>query len=354
MAEPFSAIGTAIKLAEFCLRFREVGSESRVFLGLIARVRKDLNEALRERGEKADVLKSIPSKRAWIDGVILDAQQELNNIGRLVEDARVDGQQGKPVSFKHRFDWVWTNHQKFVTEERALATCHQSLLSAMAVMHNLTAPSEATPNAVPLFPPTYQASTNHRFDPLSDETLLRSPFCRRPGRAVLESAQNSQQLHLCDLRACSTPSLPDLASVMDDSWTESLLRLSLDGHDCQSGLLPMRSYNFSSSLQRASQDTISVSPSKTGSVSCKMKRHCSDQSMDFKIVNTPSSLDTSHGGDASVNTLPQELPALSYNSRDVLLVDTGARATTSIMEEAGDRAVLRERRRRARSRYGHE
>lgn len=104
MADPFSAISTAIRLAEFCLRLRKVGSENSIFFTLIARVRRDLDEALRERREKAESLELITGTRAWIEGVILDARQELDNFGRLVEDARGDEQQGKRVSLKHRFD----------------------------------------------------------------------------------------------------------------------------------------------------------------------------------------------------------------------------------------------------------
>ncbi|KAL8708982.1 MAG: hypothetical protein Q9220_006190 [cf. Caloplaca sp. 1 TL-2023] len=236
MADPFSAIGTTIKLAEFCLRLKEVSLENRVFLTLIARVRKDVDEALRERREKATLLESLPEKRAWIDEAILDAQKELNSIGRLVEDARIDTQQGKPVTLKHRFEWVLTNHQKFTTEERALATFHQSLLAAMNVMHNLSAPAP-TPAPVParqgltISPPTYQASVSQRLrSPDDDAALLRSPSQRRPGQSGASDLPGNSLKPMASMGSISTLSLPDIESTMHESWSDSLLRFSLQDH----------------------------------------------------------------------------------------------------------------------------
>lgn len=221
MADPFSAIGTTIKLAEFCLRLKEVSSENRVFLNLIARVKKDLDEAMRERQEKAAALDANPAKRAWIDEAILDARRELNSIGRLVEDARIDVQQGKPVTLKHRFDWVLTNHQKFVTEERALAIFHHSLLSAMSVMHNLTPPPRPTmTSSQSLSPPAYQASNEQ------ETGMLPSPFGRRPSRNSPAGISNLPSKPWSHIVASSALSLPEIEPMVDGDWTQSLLQSS--------------------------------------------------------------------------------------------------------------------------------
>ncbi|KAL8750585.1 MAG: hypothetical protein Q9184_006372 [Pyrenodesmia sp. 2 TL-2023] len=356
MADPFSAIGTAIKLAEFCLRFREVGSENRVFLNLIARVRKDLDEALRERHEKANLLKIIPSKRAWIDGVILDAQQELNNIGRLVEDARVDEQQGRPVSLKHRFDWVLSNHQKFVTEERALATCHQSLLAAMTVMHNLTVPTEATTSMLSLSPPAYQASIGQKFDQSRDDNVLRSPFQRRPGRALSDKASTVQMGSSHDFRVSSTLSLP--AMMMDHSWSESLLRLSMDDHGRHPELLHMRSDETLGIPGQASREMISEPTSNFDSV-VKLERQHTNQHRRSTSLSSPSGLSTNLGstldtldcGDALRSSRPPGSAEHIRNRIDTLFETTTVAGPT---EEPRHKAVLQERRRRARSRYARE
>ncbi|KAL8719784.1 MAG: hypothetical protein Q9225_003245 [Loekoesia sp. 1 TL-2023] len=248
MADPFSAIGTAIRVAEFCFRFKEVSSENRVFLNLIVRVRTDLEEALRERQAKAISLQCIPEKRAWIDGAIRDAQQQLSDIGRLVEDARIDEQQGKTVSFKHRIDWVLTNHQRFVTQERALATSHTSLLAAMAVLHNLTAPANPTPITAPSSPPAYEMSLDQKPDNVPDDAVLRSPFTRRPGRAMSEKTSDSQLAPLDNVKTTSSLSLPEMESILEDSWTDSLLRLSLEDHDQRPKIPHVRSDNSISML----------------------------------------------------------------------------------------------------------
>ena len=237
MADAFSAIGSAIKVAEFCFRFKEVSSENRVFLTLIVRVRRDLEEALRERHAKASALRSIPEKRDWIDGAILDAQRQLNSIGRLVEDARVDEQRGKPVSFKHRVDWVLTNHQKFVTEERALATAHQSLLAALAVLQHLPKGAERISVMTSVVaPPAYEMADGDGQERVlgdddDEDAPLRSPFTRRPGRALVDTKSASQVASLGDIKSLSTFSLPEVEPILEDSWTDSLLELSLDNRE---------------------------------------------------------------------------------------------------------------------------
>ncbi|KAL9046505.1 MAG: hypothetical protein Q9214_000674 [Letrouitia sp. 1 TL-2023] len=219
MSDPFSAVGTAIKLAELCLRLKDVSSENRVFLNLISCVRKDLDEALRERREKGPMLQSIPEKKVWVDEKIRDTQTALNNIGRLVEDARIDEQHGKPVTLKHRFDWVLSNHQKFVTQERTLATHHRSLLTAITAMQNLPVSTASTP----LPPPTYNMSVEQEAHNLESESLLKSPFRRRPGRSVTEASLSQVLKSESDLQSLH---LPIIEPSIDDAWAESLLRVS--------------------------------------------------------------------------------------------------------------------------------
>ncbi|KAL8901350.1 MAG: hypothetical protein Q9207_005245 [Kuettlingeria erythrocarpa] len=349
MADPFSAIGTAIKLAEFCLRFREVGSENRVFLNLITRVRKDLDEALRERLEKAESLKAIPDKRSWIDGVILDAQQEMNNIGRLVEDARVDEQQGKPVSLKHRFDWVLSNHQRFVTEERALATCHQSLLAAMTAMHNLTVPVEATISPLPSPPPAYQTSIGQPLEETWDDNVLRSPFQRRPSRAISDRPAQMGPSH--ETKISSTLSLPAMESMMEDSWSESLLRLSMDDSDRHLGLVQVRSDDARGVSGHGLEEMTSEPASQADSVLTRERRH-SDHYSGSRTLSLPSRLGISDSGNDLGSSMPPEFTEQVRDRANTLFETLEATPVAGPTDEARSRAVLQERRRRARSRYG--
>lgn len=168
MESAFSAINTTFRLAEFCLVLKEVESENLVFLKLIARVRKDLDEAFRERRAKEAALKSLlPGKIDWIDGAILDVRSALNDIGSLIERPRVDVEGGKSVTLKHRFEWVLMNHQKFLSRQLLLATCHQSLLAAVTTMESVPAHSPS----------------RHLFTPEPEHIkMLPSPSKRRPPR----------------------------------------------------------------------------------------------------------------------------------------------------------------------------
>ncbi|KAL8669757.1 MAG: hypothetical protein Q9168_005666, partial [Polycauliona sp. 1 TL-2023] len=217
-ATVFSAIGTTFKLVEFCLRLKEVSSESRIFLNLIKRVGKDLQEALRERHEKSTALQTMPGKKAWIDGIILDIKKSLNDIGLLIEHARVDVDRGKSVTMRHRFEWVLSNHQKFVMREMALRTCHASLLGAINAMHTLVAAPRTlsptypqhTPYSLPVSPfassislatdftisppPDYQPSSAFDLGDLQDPGMLKSPSRRRPKVAKTISAPSFESL----------------------------------------------------------------------------------------------------------------------------------------------------------------
>lgn len=137
-----STLGTTFKLADICLNMEEIDEDSRIFLTLIDRVRKDLYEALRERREKEAVLRGIPEKRAWIDGSIIDTQTALKDIEIFIENAQVSVEDGKATTLQDRHDWVLNNHEKLITRELALAACHRSLLSAIGVMHILQMPMQ--------------------------------------------------------------------------------------------------------------------------------------------------------------------------------------------------------------------
>lgn len=208
----FSAITTTFKLAEFCLALKEVSSESQIFLTLILRVRKDLAEALRERHEKSAILQAMPGKRAWIDDTITDIKKVLNDIGKVIESARVDVDKGKSVTLKHRFEWVLSNHQKFITREMSLSTCHASLLGAISAMHTLgMSPAMLSPmlpqekalaeypspfasstslatNATLSPPPHYEPPSASDLVDLQNQRMLKSPSRRRPKVAKATSA----------------------------------------------------------------------------------------------------------------------------------------------------------------------
>ena len=238
-ATVFSAIATTFKLAEFCLALKEVSSESRIFLTLIHRVRKDLDEALRERNEKSVMLEAMPGKKAWIDDTILDVKKSLNEIGLLIENARIDVEKGKSVTMKHRFEWVLSNHQKFVMREMALSTCHASLLGSINAMHAIGVSSSTlapplphhTTSSMPVSPAASSISLNPppEYEPLSasglaalhDTRMLKSPSRRRPKVSKAISAPANESLGIGSVY----PSLRHQRS--DSSIQDSLFRVDV-------------------------------------------------------------------------------------------------------------------------------
>jgi len=168
MADGFSGyINTAIKFAGFCLELKAASEETKVFCRLIQRVRSDRAEALRERSEKAKVLEDLPEKRKWIDETIKETTEALQTIGKLVEGARIDNARGRKVSLQHRFEWVLTKKEDFLTKQSLLATCHNSLSIAMMFMQNL----QLVQTGMFLSPPpAYE----------DDGASLRSPSARKP------------------------------------------------------------------------------------------------------------------------------------------------------------------------------
>lgn len=207
----FPSINTVFKLAEFCLALKDVESENLIFLRLIARVRKDVDEACRERREKDTTLlqknKSIrssspagrPQKIDWINDAILDARIALNEIGSLIEKPRIDAEDGISVTLKHRFEWVLQNHQKFVSRQLLLATCHQSLLAAITAMQSLPACSSSSGSDL----------LDPEPEPEPEQVkMLPSPSRRRPLK--------------CDVTVSERPGVPSPDDEEESSFCASL------------------------------------------------------------------------------------------------------------------------------------
>lgn len=237
----FPSIGTVFKLTEFCLALKEVEPENLVFLRLIARVRKDLDEACRERRDKETAFlqktKSSPAARPqkldWINDAILDARAALNEIGSLIEKPRIDAEDGIPVRLRHRFEWVLQNHARFVSRQLLLATCHQSLLAAIIAMQSLPACSSSSSSD--LLDPAPEPEPEH-------VQMLPSPSRRRPLECdvtvselpVASSPDEDEPSSCSSLPVLSISSSPVEAGGEFDSYESTiqdfeLYRLTLKG-----------------------------------------------------------------------------------------------------------------------------
>lgn len=136
---PFAGIASCFKLAEFALSLADVGPESQVFIRLIQIVRIDLLEterllstpAIRER------LDRIPHKLEWARGAIHNTKFALNEIGKLVENARVEKQTKGTVQFSTRVRWVLQDHSKIMNRQAELSACHQQLSNVLQQLASL-------------------------------------------------------------------------------------------------------------------------------------------------------------------------------------------------------------------------
>jgi len=131
-----SSITAAFKLVEFGLKLKAVSEENLIFLRLIDRVRQDLEEVRAERASKTAYLATAVTKRSWVDAAIADAEAALIDIGKLVEGTRVDLERARSVGMKNRLEWALYNHDKFVTRQAGLDTCHRSLLAVLTFLHS--------------------------------------------------------------------------------------------------------------------------------------------------------------------------------------------------------------------------
>jgi hypothetical protein len=163
----FSGIGTAFKFAEYALRLAEVGSENEVFVRTIQVVRTDLHEAERLLHVQAVQRKLIglPSKLSWIKSSIESTKRALYDIGKWVEQARVDQEATGSVKFATRVRWIFNDHEKLLNRKTELSVCHQQLSNVL----NFLVPLEEIP--VSTEPPTY--SDVSRFEDLLSPQTLR-------------------------------------------------------------------------------------------------------------------------------------------------------------------------------------
>ncbi|KAH8678629.1 hypothetical protein BGZ60DRAFT_525376 [Tricladium varicosporioides] len=197
MVEPvtaFAFLNTAFKFSEYAVKLSNVGSENGVFVRLILRVRKDLEEVERlicTPSVKKRLI-NTPGKLPYIKDVLFSAKSALNDIGRWVERVRADKEGYGSISFENRVRWVFNDHDKLTNRTLELSTNHQSLSNVLQYLMPLERPDSPTiPENAP--PPTYDDTT------ALDEILL-SPRQRREirdkeARERKEKAVSGQQVN---------------------------------------------------------------------------------------------------------------------------------------------------------------
>ncbi|KAH6676307.1 hypothetical protein B0J14DRAFT_352007 [Halenospora varia] len=163
MVEPvtaFAFLNSAVKFSEYAVKLSNVGSENGVFVRLILRVRKDLEEVERLicTPSVKKRLVNTPGKLPYIKDVIFSTKSALNDIGRWVDRVRADKEGYGSISFENRVRWVFNDHDKLTNRTLELSTNHRSLSSVLQYLMPLERPESPTipENASP---PTYDDTT---------------------------------------------------------------------------------------------------------------------------------------------------------------------------------------------------
>jgi hypothetical protein len=132
-----TSISTALNFADFVTGLSEASSEIRSLVNVIQQVREDISIASRLRASRQVVEYCRPEERSWIDNVLRNVQEALNDIGVYVEDVRVSGDEGGTVGMRQKFEWVLSHHDKIRDRQPALVLFHQSLSTTISFMHTV-------------------------------------------------------------------------------------------------------------------------------------------------------------------------------------------------------------------------
>ncbi|KAF1998146.1 hypothetical protein P154DRAFT_263338 [Amniculicola lignicola CBS 123094] len=172
----FASLSTVFNFTDFVASLNEVSAEVKVFVNLIQRVWQDVTEASRLATCDAvtEYYAPFPVRKAWIDDTVLDVRRALNEIGAYVENVRVSGHEGGTVRMKHRFEWVLSHHQKLISRELALLTCHQSLTAAIMTMQAVEMGRDSSPRVFEAPAQPWLKTTN--------QEIMRSPHSRQKWR----------------------------------------------------------------------------------------------------------------------------------------------------------------------------
>ena len=138
MGEPISAIASCInvtfKLVEFCNKLAGVSEENRIFINLILHVKRDYDNLLRliRTPDIESFLRLCPRESSNVEALLNDTKLALADIGKYVEDIRVDEEKKGTPKIHHQFLWVLDHHEKLVTRQIALLYRHNSILAEIA------------------------------------------------------------------------------------------------------------------------------------------------------------------------------------------------------------------------------
>ncbi|KAF2475785.1 uncharacterized protein BDR25DRAFT_339785 [Lindgomyces ingoldianus] len=134
-----TALGGAYKFSEFvnkAKRLHDVGPANAVYVRLINRVRRDLDEVKRllTVPEVKQALSTNRPKAEWVYGCIRDTRGALENITPHTERVAGDIDGGRRVGFRHRLRWLLDEKEKLENREREVQAAHASLCEAIGFL----------------------------------------------------------------------------------------------------------------------------------------------------------------------------------------------------------------------------
>lgn len=237
----FSVIGAganvSVKILETWFQLVAVDEETADLLRLTEHVDRNVTEARRLRRLKASLI-NVEDKE-WMDIQISDCHQALQEVQQLIEPARVDTANMKPINPKTRALWVLKNSSRVKHKYHRLSTCHQTLNMVIGVLQarDVVVVAPLPTNSPSVEPPPYTKEM---------ETLFNWPSRMRSKKSFIE-IKNIDSL-TPPTSSMSTPSTPapyrtDIPTASsDEDHRPSLLSATSEGS------LPVTLSSFYSSI----------------------------------------------------------------------------------------------------------
>lgn len=172
-----SALSIASEYADFVLASKRPSFESTNLAILIHQVRDHVNEASRLYLSPTvkNFLDAWPDKRSYIDIILNDVHSSLDDIGTYVNNV---GNDIGGMSLRRRYEWILGHHKKIAARQQALASCHQTLMTAIGIMQ--TVELCGVSNGM-WQDPIYEAPVQP-WVKREDSHLMRGPYSRQKAR----------------------------------------------------------------------------------------------------------------------------------------------------------------------------
>jgi len=138
-----STLTSAVTLANFGLSLKNTPKDVKTCLSLINRIDADIHHAESLRTKTLPLLLRAPDELKTINDLLKDCYQGLQDIGRLVEECRVEAAGGGSVSLKAKMKWVLGDSASFVLRSRSLQA-HQAALWGQITYMRMLSPTVGT------------------------------------------------------------------------------------------------------------------------------------------------------------------------------------------------------------------